>query len=440
MQVRIQYFTTFLTFLFFQPLHAQNDSLKYRSYPISDKYFVNYLGFIKPNVPLVPCSGGIYTPNWYLWYLKTKDSILSIEPSYIDTTLLITRTSKTLCEIVKVSLDTKRKDITPLILTQGFVFYATPSNFIKGLNFYVVGCHNTFYVCKLYNRKVDTLFHCDKMIDQLEVITQSKILFSYGSKLIIYPLEGKPSVLFDAQKHKIYGFTSDNAGGLYISIDSCIVKIDDKKQQTLISTNSIKGKLRFFNNKLYVLDADNRKLFIIPTSSIKTNVKVNIKETKEQPSAVRMILTNSYVINMVKEGLPDKIIISVIKNANANFALSVDSIMFLSENKVSSPVIMEMKDAMKNKTESNSTSVQSPKPVLNADTSIKRVPVTVNELPAGITSYILETHKYFEITESYKIIYKANVVKYEVHCKDKDAAEVIDIFDSNGNHFGRISK
>lgn len=352
MLLKIKYIAVFFAVILFGKLYAQNDSIKYKSYEISSKFFINYLGFVKPNFALVPCNGGAFSPNWHLWYFKTQDSILSVEPSYLDTTLLITRTSSNIFEIIKVSVDTIRKKITPLLLTRGFVFYAVPSNFIKGLSFYVVGGHNKFNICQHYNSKVDTLFHCDKMINQLEVINKSTILFCYDNKLIIYPLAGKPSVLYDAGKYNIYGFTTDNASGLYISTDPGIVKIDHKKQQSLISTNSIKGKLRFFNKELYVLDADNKKLFVIPqTSTNPIQIETTTEESKEQPNSTKVpdILTNSTIINLVKTKLSDDLIINLINSSGVNFNMSVDSMIFLSNQNVSSAVIMAMKNAIKRK-------------------------------------------------------------------------------------------
>lgn len=110
--------------------------------------------------------------------------------------------------------------------------------------------------------------------------------------------------------------------------------------------------------------------------------------------------------------------------------------IILSENKVSSPVIMEMKNAMKRKTNNGSYSenTESANHGLNekADEVEKRESIIVDDLPATITSYILKNHKYFEIKKSYKITNSKNAITFEVHFKNKDDIEVIDIFDSNG--------
>lgn len=336
MQFRIKYFIVLFSFLILGKLYAQNDSIKIKSYEISDQYFVNYLGFIKPALAVVPTNGGLFSPNWQLWYLKTQDSILSIEPSYLDTTLVITRTSKHVFEIIKMYTDTTSKKIMPLVLTRGLVFYAVPSNYTKGLSFYVVWCNNRYNICQHYNNKVDTLFHSDKMIDQLEVISKSAILFSYDNQIIIYPLTGKPSVLFDADKNKIYGFTSDNEGGLFVSIDKGILRIDKEKYQSLISTDSIKGKLRYFNKELYVLDADNKKLQVI-----------HIPSLEDLSYSGKVTLTNDSIVKMVLEKFTDEQIIQKINSSKANFDLSVNAMIALSKQNVSSDVMIVMDNRSK---------------------------------------------------------------------------------------------
>jgi hypothetical protein len=356
MVVRTKYIVMFFALLAIGKLQAQNDSVKIRSYAIGNAYFINYFGLLKPNLAIVPCEGGVFVPNWNLWYFKTQDSILSAEPSYLDTTLLITRTSKKYFELVKVSNDTLRKKMIPLVLTRGFVFYAVPSNFIKGLSFFVVGCYNKYNICKWYDNKVDTIFHSDKMIEQIEVINKSTILFCYDSKLVIYPLYGNPSVLFDAGKYKIFGFTSDEEGGVFISTDIGIIKIDHTKQQYVFPANAIKGKLRYSNKEIYVLDKGSGKLSVIPLNSARflpvPAAKIVVKEQANDVK-VSKTLTNTSVIDMVNAGLSDDIIINLINNAEVSFDVSVDAMIALSGQKVSSVVILSMKNAMKKKNSTN---------------------------------------------------------------------------------------
>jgi len=338
--LKIKSYIIFFIILLSGKLSAQSDSIKIDGYEINDNYFVDYLGLIRPDIAVLPCEGGAFSPNWQLWYFKTRDSILSIEPSYIDTTLILTRTTKNIFEIIKVSTDTIKKKIIPLVLTKGLVFYAVPSNYIKGLIFYVVWNKNKFNICQYYNSKVDTIFHCDKMISQLEVINKSKIIFSYENKIVIYPLTGKPSLLFDAGKSNIFGVCSDNAGGLFVSLDKGILKIDDNKQQKLISTDSIKGKLKYFNKKLYILDAVNMSLYVMHLPS-----SLAVSEDK-QP---KKTLTNASIITFVKEKFTDDKIVKLINSSNADYNLSTNSVIDLTKQNVSSVVIEAMAKAMDKK-------------------------------------------------------------------------------------------
>jgi hypothetical protein len=263
---------------------------------------------------------------------------MSVEPSYLDTTLVIVRTSRNIFDIIKVSSDTAEKKVIPLVLTSGFVFYAVPSNFIKDLTFFVVGYHNKFNICQHYNGKVDTLFRCDKMIDQLEMINKSTILFSYDNKLVIFSLTGKPLALFDGGKEKIYGFASDYKGGVFVSVGKRILKIDSEKQQSYIPIDSLQGKLRYYNDVLYVLDAENRKLVV-----------VNIPSSLQYPENIiyKEILTNASIINMVQEKFTDEQIIKIINGSKVDFDMGVDAMIALSKQNVSSDVIIAMDNRSK---------------------------------------------------------------------------------------------
>lgn len=331
-------------------LSAQDELLLQKNYPVSDIYFVDYLGFIKPNFAVVPCNGGVFAPNWHSWYFKTQDTILSVEPSYMDTSLVMTRTSRNLFEIVKVSLNAENKRVTPLVLTKGFIFYSTPSNFIKDLTFYVVGYKNKFNICRLYNQKVDTIYKSDSLISQLEVADKSTLIFCHENKLVVYHLDKKPVVLFDADKYKIYGFAVDNEGSIYVSIDPGIIKIEKFSQLSFHSSESMRGKLRYFDGKLYLLNAGKRILSVIPVRSLSFTQLTAPTENREEKTLNTTspdILTNASVIRMVNAGLDENVIISLITRSKAHFNTSVDSMIYLSDQKVASRIIMAMRDAMR---------------------------------------------------------------------------------------------
>ena len=260
--LKLKYYLIMVSLVFLNKINAQDSLAKFKCYNISNTYFINYFSIIKPNLAIVPCKGGIYCPNLKAWYFKTNDTILSAEPSYIDTSLIITLTSRNLFEIEKIFTDTNKK-IKPLVLTKGYVFYSAPSNFKKDLYFYVVGDSKGFNVCKLYKHKVDTIFRSDTLIEQLQVINDTAILYSIGNKIKCYLLAGKSYSIFNAGEDTIHGFTMDNNDNLYVSLDIGILKISKQKKRTLIINKIVKGKLRFLNKTLYILDTDHEMLDIV---------------------------------------------------------------------------------------------------------------------------------------------------------------------------------
>jgi hypothetical protein len=66
-----------------------------------------------------------------------------------------------------------------------------------------------------------------------------------------------------------------------------------------------------------------------------------------QVSPPNDVLTNSKIIELVKSKLSDEIIISIINHSVVDFNLSVDAMIDLSNQQVSSKVILAMKQAMK---------------------------------------------------------------------------------------------
>jgi hypothetical protein len=54
MACKMKYIGILLAVMSLTELQAQNDSVKIRSYGIANEYFINYLGFVKPNIAIVP--------------------------------------------------------------------------------------------------------------------------------------------------------------------------------------------------------------------------------------------------------------------------------------------------------------------------------------------------------------------------------------------------
>ena len=148
------------------------------------------------------------------------------------------------------------------------------------------------------------------------------------------------SISVDTLSNMIF-LSSENA--IYAFKDSCMINITDK----------FVGMLKYFKEGLIVFNAE--KKFLIRITGIENEISSKINELKSVGIKKQTInaLTNTSIINMVKEKLSDELIINIIKSSNVDFNVSVDSMINLSNNNVSSAVIKEMKNAMKKKTTNN---------------------------------------------------------------------------------------
>ena len=86
----------------------------------------------------------------------------------------------------------------------------------------------------------------------------------------------------------------------------------------------------------------------VATTSITTAVSDNTITTSDKQPA-KEILNNQDIVKMVKAKVSNNLIISIIKTSEANFDLKIESIIFLSNQGVSSDIITEMKNAMDKK-------------------------------------------------------------------------------------------
>jgi hypothetical protein len=134
---------------------------------------------------------------------------------------------------------------------------------------------------------------------------------------------------------------------IYFSTDSVVCTLKDSS--VVIITNEFGGVLRFFNDGLIVFNPE--KKFLVRILGIEDNItsKMLAMKAAANDKPTTDMLTNSAVINMVKTKLSDDIIVNIINKSAVNFSMGVDSMIFLSNQSVSSAVIMAMKNAMKRK-------------------------------------------------------------------------------------------
>ncbi|NTW33327.1 MAG: hypothetical protein HGB12_12015, partial [Bacteroidetes bacterium] len=168
------------------------------------------------------------------------------------------------------------------------------------------------------------------------------ILFSMGNTLFSFnPKNEELKALTALQKDKeINSITVDTTNNrIYFSSDSVVYAVNDSSK--VIITNQFGGIIRFFDNGLIVFNPE--KKFLIRILGIEEKLQSRIKEMKNET------LTNTNIIKMVKAKLSDDLIIDVINSSNVDFNINPDSMIYLSNQNVSSEVIMAMKNAMKNK-------------------------------------------------------------------------------------------
>jgi len=184
------------------------------------------------------------------------------------------------------------------------------------------------------------------------------ILFASKNGLFSFcPKNKKVKILASLSSDKeIISIAVNDAGDvIYFATQQEIYALKDLKLVKII--DAFGGIIKYFNKSLIVFDSEYQFIFRIvgiDTEVISAVQSINTLVSDKQTSKT---LINSDIINMVKQKLSDGLIINIINRSSVNFNLSVDSMIYLSSQNVSSAVIMAMKNAMKSKIskESNKT-------------------------------------------------------------------------------------
>lgn len=134
---------------------------------------------------------------------------------------------------------------------------------------------------------------------------------------------------------------------IYFSTNSTVYAIKDSN--TVIVTDKIGGVIRFFHNGLIVFDPEKQLMIRLAGIESEITTKALASKAPTETNIPTAILTNENIINLVKAELSDEFIIKIINKSEANFILSIDSMIELTDQNVSSAVIMAMKNAMKRK-------------------------------------------------------------------------------------------
>lgn len=184
----------------------------------------------------------------------------------------------------------------------------------------------------------------------------NSILFSSENGLFSFDLKRKElkalSVLPKGKEIKSIAVDT-LSNRIYFSNDSIIYALKDTN--TVVVTDGIGGILRSFKNGLIVFNPE--KQLIVRIVGLDREITSDLLASKATTNnkIAPSILTNESVINLVKAELSDDFIIKIINKSDVNFNMSVDSMILLSDQNVSSAVIKEMKNAMKKKAANGSS-------------------------------------------------------------------------------------
>ncbi len=179
---------------------------------------------------------------------------------------------------------------------------------------------------------------------------KNMLLFATENKMYSVNLNNndlKPLVTLPGIDREIISITNDSKTNIiYFSSSDAIYSLKDTSVVCL--SDKFGGILQYYNDGLLVFSPEKKfliRLMIERSASPEVVSKRNFPEVKQTADT----LTNATVINLVKSKISDNFIISIINSSPANFILNVDAMIDLSNQNVSSAVIMAMKNAMKRK-------------------------------------------------------------------------------------------
>jgi hypothetical protein len=246
----------------------------------------------------------------------------------------------------------------------------------------------------------------------------SSILFATGNGLFSFNLKDKNLKALavlpkDEEIKSIAVDTSSNR--IYFSTENVIYALVDSK--AAIVFDDFGGILRFFDNGLMVFNPD--KKFLIRIIGIEDRLKLQPTFPAAYTKPTSGLLTNSTIINLVKTKISDDLIINLINSSPVNFNTSVDSMIYLSGQNVSSQVILAMRNAMKMKS----------KPINSTDgTDTGNKIITNNQAVQNLTTSVAEstpTNRFYIITGSYPTEQQANEAVSDLKRKGFTGAEVV---------------
>jgi hypothetical protein len=187
------------------------------------------------------------------------------------------------------------------------------------------------------------------------------LLFATENKLLAINLmnnEVKALVALPQKENSIISITNDTlTNTIYFSSKDAVYALKDTS--VVCISDKFGGMVKYFSDGLLVFKPERKfliRLNIERATASKAPAIVEVPKAvapKDVPkvnapkvSPPVNILTNSSIIELVKNQLSDELIISIINRSNVDFNLGVDAMIDLSNQQVSSKVILAMKQAM----------------------------------------------------------------------------------------------
>lgn len=309
-----------------------------------DVSFVNSMSITPNRNVLLSSKNQFYLLGWGGIMPYGVDKIGDISSfSYTNDNLLFTVRNKELCIIDSLGQFSKIYDLPNLnmALSAGkelmYLYDKAGTNNKNGL--YIIAKGRRFTKLLEMPTPINAIFE-----------QNDSLLFASGNKLFMVDMKTKQvkalvslpqvgkeivSITFDPDKSTIYFSTNSAIYTLKSNLSECM-------------TDKFGGSLTYLDRGLLVFDSDKKMLIRIMldnnTEPIKP-VSKPLPSSKNEPE----IITNASIINLVKNKVSDDFIIELISLSEPNFDMSVNGMVELSKQGVSSNVIMEMKKAMKKK-------------------------------------------------------------------------------------------
>jgi hypothetical protein len=174
-----------------------------------------------------------------------------------------------------------------------------------------------------------------------------RILFSTGNALLQYNLKTKEiKALAALPEGKIIKSLAvdPSEGRIFFSTANMICTVKDEKVSVI--TDKLGGTIRYFNGLMVLKPESSLLIRMVGIDRAIASASLPVKSSLNADLSVE-ILTNSTIIELVKNELSDELIISIVNHSKVDFNLNVDSMIDLSNQGISSKVILAMKRAMK---------------------------------------------------------------------------------------------